>query len=458
MTKNYVAPEGLMVAEAQILGGILRDPSILAELALETDDFAGPRHRLIFGEMRNLAAAGSLVDTVTITARLEQIGKLAAVGGHEGVVEISLSWPTASNVLEYAKYVRDEHVKRRVVDVAGTVEQTWRDGDTSGREMLDAALAALNALDRDEIVDDTRTIEELTREHVKWLEAEATRRMEGKVGLTGYPTGVAALDAQLGGWHPGILQVVAARPGHGKSTLMLATADASSEAGHGVHVFSMEDPRRMYMNRAIGRRSRVPTNRISTGELRREDLPRFTQANYDLTRTSRRWLVDDRSGLTSEEIVRSVRRHRKANETKVVIVDYLQLLKRNPRSMAKSRHEQLTESIHELADAAKNDGMAYVVGSQLNRDLEKRDDKRPQESDLRESGTIEERAKCIVGMYRGCKYYESPRAGIDLDADGNTQSLRDFTRTVQLLIIKNSPGVAPDRVVAGWDGETARVW
>jgi replicative DNA helicase len=458
VTKNYVAPEGLMVAEAQILGGILRDPSILAELALETDDFAGPRHRLIFGEMRNLAAAGSLIDAVTITARLEQIGKLAAVGGHEGVVEISLSWPTASNVLEYAKYVRDEHVKRRVVDVAGTVEQTWRDGDTSGREMLDAALAALNALDRDEIVDDTRTIEELTREHVKWLEAEATRRMGGKISLTGFPTGVADLDVQIGGWQPGIVSVVCARPGHGKSTLFLATADTCSEAGHGVHVFSLEDPRKMYMNRAISRRSRVPIQRIATGELRRGDLPEFTKANYDLTRTKRPWKVDDRSGLSSEDIVRSVRRHRKSLDTKVVIVDYLQLLKRNARSLAKSRHEQISESLHELADAAKNDGMAYVVGSQLNRDLEKRDDKRPQESDLRESGTIEERAKCIVALYRGCRYYQTPRDGIDLDAEGKTQSLRDFTRTVQALILKNSQGAAPERIVAGWDGETARVW
>ena len=153
-----------------------------------------------------------------------------------------------------------------------------------------------------------------------------------------------------------------------------------------------------------------------------------------------------------------MRRHRKANDTRVVIVDYLQLLKRNPRSMAKSRHEQITESLHELADAAKNDGMAYVVASQLNRELERREDKRPQESDLRESGTIEERGKCIVALYRGCKYYEDPKPGIDLDAEGQTQSGQEFRRTAQALILKNSQGVAPDRVVMGWDGETARVW
>lgn len=458
MTKNYVIPEGLLVTEAQILGGILREPSVLSELDLEVDAFASPVHRILFSEMRNLASQNQLVDVVTLTARLEQIGKLDAVGGHMGVVEISLNMPTASNVLEYARYVRDEHIKRRVAEVAGDVSKLWRDGETTGRDMLDEMLAALNALDRDEITDDTRSIEDLTREHMKHLEAEAARRADGRVTLTGYPTGVETLDRQVGGWQPGIVSIVAARPGHGKSTLLLATADDCSEKGHGVHVFSMEDPRKMYMNRALARRSRVPQNRIATCELQREDLPKFTMANYDLTRSGRRWLVDDRSGLAAEDIVRSVRRHRKSNDTRVVIVDYLQLLKRNARSMAKSRHEQITETLHELADAAKNDGMAYVVASQLNRELERRDDKRPQESDLRESGTIEERAKCIVALYRGAKYYETPRDGIDLDPEGNLQSLRDFTRTVQLLIIKNSQGVAPDRVVGGWDGATARVW
>ncbi len=458
MTKNYIAPEGLLVTEAQVLGGIMHEPSLLTEIDLETDSFADPRHQLVFGAMRNLEASGQLVDSTTIAAVLEREGKLQAIGGWDWLVMLSLNMPVASNVHEYARFVRDEHIKRRVAVIVGDIGEQWRTGTASGREMLDDVLHRLNALDRDEIRDETRTIESLTREHVKYLEAEAARRASGKVELTGYPTGIASLDAEVGGWQPGIVSIVCARPGHGKSTLLLATADVSSEKGHGVHVFSMEDPRRMYMNRAIARRSNVPTHRLLTGELRHDDLPAFTRAHCDLTKTKRRWLVDDRSGLSAEEIVRSTRRHRKENDTKVVIVDYLQLVKRNSRGVSRTRHEQISETLHELADAAKNDGMAYVVASQLNRDLEKREDKRPQESDLRESGTIEERAKCIVAMYRGCKYYPHPRDGIDLNSDGNLQSPLDFARSVQLLILKNSQGPAPSRTVGRFDGETARVW
>jgi replicative DNA helicase len=122
------------------------------------------------------------------------------------------------------------------------------------------------------------------------------------------------------------------------------------------------------------------------------------------------WLVDGRSGVTADEIVRSVRRRKRENNTRIVIVDYIQLVKRPARM---SPHEALSEIITTLADAAKQDGIAYVVMSQLNRELEKREDKRPQMSDLRESGSLEERAKCIVGVYRGSAYKLPPSRGVD---------------------------------------------
>ncbi len=237
----------------------------------------------------------------------------------------------------------------------------------------------------------------------------------------------------------------------------MRAADASSAAGHGVHVFSLEDPRHMYMNRVIARISGIPINRIATVDFQQQHFAMFSKAQHELVKKGRPWIVDDRSGITSDEIVRSVRRHRKANGTKVVLIDYLQLVKRSRASLAKSRHEQITETLHELADAAKNDGMAYVVMSQLNREVEKRDDKRPQSSDLRESGTIEERAKTIVAMYRGPKYSQSPQKEIDIDEEGELMSASTYERTVQLLILKNSQGPSPARVLARWDGETTHV-
>src|SRR5690606_23382996 len=131
------------------------------------------------------------------------------------------------------------------------------------------------------------------------------------------------------------------------------------------------------------------------------------------------WLFDDRSGISAQEIVRSVRRHRKQNNTKVVIVDYIQLVaKPSPRMTA---HEALSESITVFADAAKQDNVAYVVMSQLNREIERREDKRPQLSDLRESGSLEERSKCVVGLYRGAAYGKKPKKGVDYQVSEPSQ-------------------------------------
>jgi replicative DNA helicase len=174
------------------------------------------------------------------------------------------------------------------------------------------------------------------------------------------------------------------------------------------------------------------------------------------------WLFDDRSGITADEIVRSVRRRKKDNRTKVVIVDYIQLVRKpHPRM---SSHEALGETITTLADAAKQDGIAYVVMSQLNRELEKRDDKRPLLADLRESGSLEERSKCVVALYRGCVYGE-PKRDIDFDCEcpQNTKSHyckppseSEFESRVELHILKNSNG-RTGKVTAHWHGPTTRM-
>ena len=149
------------------------------------------------------------------------------------------------------------------------------------------------------------------------------------------------------------------------------------------------------------------------------------------------WRVDSRSGLTAEEIVRSVRRHKRKNGTKLVIVDYIQLIAW-PK-YARTPHDALTQIITVLANAAKADGISYVVMSQLNRGVEQRDDKRPLLSDLRESGSLEERSKCVLALYRP-NYYD-PNADPTL---------------AQILVLKNSNGQT-GTVDATWDGPTMKL-
>jgi replicative DNA helicase len=294
-------------------------------------------------------------------------------------------------------------------------------------------------------------IGDVIKRRLKQLEQIAQERATGARVLSGYPTGVERLDEKTGGWQAGIVSIVAARPAMGKSSLGLATANASSEAGFGVHLFSLEDTEQAYADRALSRASGVSAENLRNSELSAVSMEQVRVANRKLQQR-KGWLFDGRSGITADEIVRSVRRRRRDNGTKVVIVDYVQLVKRPARM---SGHEALSEIVTTFADAAKQDSMAYVVMSQLNRELEKREDKRPQLSDLRESGSLEERAKCVVGVYRG-SVYGGPRKGVDYAEDQRQPSQDEHAGTVQLLVLKNSNG-RTGLVKASWFGPTTRI-
>jgi replicative DNA helicase len=240
----------------------------------------------------------------------------------------------------------------------------------------------------------------------------------------------------------------------GKSSMGLAVADGSSAKGYGVHLFSLEDTEESYADRTLARTSGVFAETLRNADLSIGQCKDISIAISKLR--GRRWIVDGRSGITAEEIVRSVRRHRRANNTCVVIVDYVQLVKRPPRM---SPHEALSEIITTLADAAKADRMSYVVMSQLNRQIESRQDKRPQLSDLRESGSLEERSKCVIGMYRG-SVYGDPVEGIDWSPDWEGRKYLpdkdEHAAQVQLCVLKNSNG-RTGTSFATWNGPTTRI-
>lgn len=448
-------PDSLTSLEASVLGAIFVDNGTLAQFpTLEVADFRDLKHRAVFGAMRNLEVVGQPIDPVTVEAELSKGGYLAAVGGLAFLGELTLHVPTVDNAVEYVRQIRNASLGRRIrLIVSELLEQDPNDG----AELLSMAWAALSKLDEDQ-PDSTRAISDLVRKRFKQLEQIAAEREAGTRTMTGFPTGVVGLDEKLGGWQPGIVSIVAARPGMGKSSLGLATARAASAAGFGVHVFSLEDTEDAYADRSLAGESDVSAENLRNASLNRGQQSDLTRAVMALR--GRRWLIDDRSGITADEVVRSVRRHRRTNQTRVVVVDYVQLVARQ-RGSKLSRHEELTEIVTTLANAAKRDGMAYVVMSQLNRELEKRADKRPQLADLRESGSLEERAKCVVGMYRG-SVYGDPVRGVDWDpswhGDRAYEPTRDeFERTAQLCVLKNSNG-RTGIVFANWRGDLTKVW
>jgi len=446
------SPIAAHALEASVLGAVFLDPGTLAQFPrLEVADFQHAQHRLVFGAMRNLEHENRPIDVVTVQAQLAKDGYGGAVD-FAFLGELCLNVPTVDNAVEYVRQIRDASLARRVrVGLSDVLERST--SETGGAEILSAAMAVLSKIDEDQ-PDKTTSITDLVRRRFGQLDRILGERTTGAKAMTGFPTGVAKLDEKMGGWQPGIVSIVAARPGMGKSSLGLATAEAGSADGVGVHLFSLEDTEDAYADRAISRCSGVAAERLRNAEVNRGEMDQLIRAAAKMR--GRRWMVDGRSGITADEIVRSVRRHRKQNGTRVAIVDYVQLVKHPDRRPRLSTHEALSEIVSTFADAAKHDGIAYVVMSQLNRELERRQDKRPQLSDLRESGSLEERAKCAVAIYRG-SVYGDPIKGVDWHPEWEGHTLEptrdEFEATAQVIVMKNSNG-RTGTIFARWRGET----
>jgi replicative DNA helicase len=440
--------------EAGILSAILFYPDVITSLpTLETDDFFDARYRAVFGAMRNLEASGAPIDCVTVVAAV------AKWTGHHDTVTMEflgallLDVPSAPDAREYARQLRQTSLARRVsLQLSEVITEGGRK-NLDGGEMLSMAQAAISRLDEDQ-PDSAVSISTLVQKRIRQLEQIAGEKAKGHSIMSGFPSGVATLDEKIAGLQPGIVTIVAARPGMGKSSLGLSIADGASKAGFGVHLFSLEDTEEAYSDRALSRTSQVPAESLRNADLSNGQASDLMLAAHSLK--GRRWIVDGRSGVTAEEIVRSVRRHKRSNATCVVIVDYVQLVKRPARM---SPHEALSEIVTTLADAAKQDRLAYVVMSQLNRQVEQRQDRRPQLSDLRESGALEERAKCVIGIYRGA-YYGPPIKGIDYADEWKNHAYEpgqeEHDAQVQLLVLKNSNG-RTGTAWATWNGPTTRI-
>lgn len=435
--------------EDAVVGCVLLSPEALGDLDwLEAAHFGHPPAIAAWSSIRNLEASGHPIDFVTVLQQMQSRGDGATDKAEAYLGDCIRKVPDLANLETYARKVRDEAIAR---NIRVELERVANMPCDSGSELISIAFAALTRLDSSS-PEQTPAISDVVKRRLKQLEKIAIDRASGARTMTGYPTGIANLDSLIGGWQSKIVSIVCARPAMGKSSLGLATADACSASGYGVHLFSLEDTEEAYADRTLSRTSGVPAEDMRNASMTNRQMRDMSDGMRKVA--GRKWLVDSRSGITAEEIVRSARKHKRTNATRVAIVDYVQLVK-PPRNVG--RHEQLTEIVTTLADAAKHDGIAYVVMSQLNRDVEKRTDKRPLMSDLRESGSLEERAKCIVGIYRG-HYYSpnNPQKGVDYEPNEPRPSNAEFARQVQLLVLKNNNG-ATGSVMAEFDGPTTKM-
>lgn len=448
-------------AEAAVLGGLILHNDALVELdTLEIDDFYHHPHKVVFEAMRNLEAAQQPIDVVTLEAEIAKKGKLDSIGGIAFLGVLALKVPTVDNIVAYAGLVKKAAQVRRLTLAASEIVERCYDTAADGDELLGEGIQLLSSIDSVRI-DSGAPVGDFVKRRIRELEEQWAAKARGEQIWTGAPTGVATLDKRIGGYPFGDVTIMCGRPGMGKSTLALSCAEACADAGFGVHVFAPEGGWRMYADRLISRKSNVPIERLRSGDVRANESGSISHA---LMRYSMRpqWRLDDAGGLSATEIVRSVRKWRRRNKTRVVIVDYLNILR---RTSGLSENEAMEEIVNTFGQAAPNDDIAWVLLAQLNREVEKRPDKRPQASDLRGSGALEQVARIVVSPYRGAHYYDEPKRDIDFDCDTCREDIRcvhaptqdEFQHTAQVLLLKNNNGPL-GRVFANWDGPTTRIW
>ncbi len=416
-------------AERACLGAVLLSNSAFNEVALDPEDFHSWAHKAIWTAYRRILDGGRQIDTVTVMDELIR-AQVQSVGG----VEISeiLSAPFApANVEYYAAIVRRDSIRRRLMKVLSALHGAVQEPDAEPTELLARAyrmLAEVRVGGECRGVNIGEAVKEAFKDFQKALDTGTT---------WGIPTGLDSFDEKLGGLQVGVVTVVAGRPSQGKSSLVRTLCDGANERGAGVHVFTPEDNRKTYALRALADHSRVNLEKLRTLKgINRGELDALHFAANQLYQRER-WLISDHTGISSGDIGLQVRRDKAENKTRVVVVDYVQLLRE--RDVRRDNRKANVEiALEGLLDLARRENVAVLVVSQLSRECEKRDDKRPMLSDLRETGELEQCAEVVIACYRD-EYYnpESKDKG-----------------TGEILVLKNKNG-RTGRIRMAWDADTA---
>ncbi len=398
-------------AEVAVLSAMLMDQDAILRAVETLDDtmFYAERNRRLFRAMSAITQQGTVVDPLTLAEELNRRGELEAAGGKEYIGFLVDAVPTAANVEYHAKIVREKALLRSLIQVSTGIVTDAFAGQHTAAELLDAAESRIFQ------VSQQRQNEGFTR--IKELMWPAMERIEalqrGGKTITGVASGFNDLDEITSGFQNSDLVIVAARPSMGKTALTLNIAQhAAIENNVPVAFFSLEMSKEALVQRLLTSEARVDAQRLRKATLRDDDLPRLARAAGILS-SAPIW-IDDTPGLTLLEMRSKARRLKVDANVGLVIVDYLQLMQGPTNS--ESRQQEVSQISRGLKALAKELAVPVVALSQLSRAPELRtgENKRPQLSDLRESGAIEQDADLIMFLYRQ-EFYDGPT-----DKDGNS--------------------------------------
>ncbi len=394
-----------------MLSAMLMDRDAVDRAGEFLDDtmFYREGNRRIYRAMVALSGRGDVIDPLTLTEELVTRNELDASGGRDYIAFLVDAVPTAANVEYHAKIVREKALRRRLIEVSTSIVSEAFESSASSGDLLDAAENKIFEINQ------SRGYEGFTRiKELLWPTMEDIEKLQrGGESITGVPSGFKDLDDLTAGFQPSDLIIIAARPSMGKTAFVLNIAqNAALDKDVAVAFFSLEMSKRSLVQRLLTSEGRVDAQRLRKGKLHDDEFVRLGRAAGMLSQAPI-W-IDDTPGITLLEMRSKARRLKSDNNIGMIVVDYLQLMQ-GP-SNQESRQQEISYISRSLKSLARELNVPVVALSQLSRAPEQRtgDNKRPQLSDLRESGAIEQDADLVMFIFRQ-EVYDGP-----LDKDGNS--------------------------------------
>jgi len=398
-------------AERSVIGGLLLSADgwdAISEI-VTAGDFYRPEHRAIFRQIARLVDQSEPVDVITVADRLLATGELEAAGGHQYLADLAEQTPTAANIRAYATAVHERAVLRKLILAAQDIANTgFHPEGRTAEELLDEAERRIMQISEDGPKSGApRGMEQLLTGALERIE----ELFNSGGDITGLTTGFIDLDGMTSGLQPSDLVIVAGRPSMGKTSFAMNLVENAALASEKpILVFSMEMPAEQLVIRMLSSLGKIDQGRVRNGKLEQDDWPKLSGAMAKLKEAN--IFIDDTPALTPTELRSRARRvAREHGELGMVMVDYLQLMR--VAGSSEGRTAEISEISRSLKAIAKEFRCPMVALSQLNRSLEQRPNKRPVNSDLRESGAIEQDADVIMFIYRDEVYHEdSPDKGV----------------------------------------------
>jgi len=400
---SHKLPPQHIEAEQSVLGGILIENYAINKVMeiLKPDDFYRESHRKIYEALIVLSERDEPADSITLMNELKNSGHLDTVGGASYVASLIDLVPTAANIEYYAKIVKEKAILRKLIQTSTEIiTQSYEDrGDVEG--FLDEAERAIFDISENRVRPSFYPIKDIVKGSFKILE----RLYEKKELVTGVPSGFKDLDRMTAGFQPSDLIIIAGRPSMGKTAFCLNVAQyAAIEKKNPVAIFSLEMSKEQLVIRMLCSEAHVEGTKLRSGFLSESDWPRLTIAAGNLSDAP--IYIDDTAALSVLELRAKARRLKtERGGLGMLIVDYLQLMK--GRARVESRQQEISEISRSLKALAKELNIPVIAVSQLSRKTEERTGNRPQLSDLRESGAIEQDADLILFIYRDEVYNRS---------------------------------------------------